>query len=125
MTYGLPESSWRKVDEVLDAGLVALQLAARTGVKMAYGTDLLGGMHRHQNHEFRIRSEVQGAVDVIRSATVVGAELVGMTGEIGTLDVGAYADLLVLDGNPLENIGVLADPANIRTVIQGGTVVRG
>ncbi|WP_390623932.1 amidohydrolase family protein [Fodinicola feengrottensis] len=124
MTYGLPESSWRKVDEVLDAGLAALELASRGGVKMAYGTDLLGGMHRHQNHEFRIRSQVQTPIDIIRSATTIGADLIGMTGEIGTLEVGAYADLLVLDGNPLNDIATLADPTRIRTVIQGGTVVR-
>lgn len=123
MTYGLPESSWRKVDAVLDAGLGSLEKAARAGVKLAYGTDLLGGMHRHQNHEFRIRSDVQPPIDIIRSATTVAADLVGMTGDIGTLEVGAYADLLVLNANPLDNIDILADPTNIRTVIQAGLLL--
>lgn len=121
--YGLPEDSWRKVDEVLGAGLAALETAHRGGVKIAYGTDLLGGMHRHQNEEFRIRSEVQPPLEVIRSATSTAAELLGMTGEIGTLREGARADLVVLDGDPLADIAVLAEPRHIRHVVQGAEIV--
>ncbi|GAA3534330.1 amidohydrolase family protein [Nonomuraea rosea] len=125
LAFGLPERSWRKVDEVLEAGLVALERAARGGVRLAYGTDLLGGMHRHQNHEFRLRREVQQPIDVLRAATTGAAELTGMAGELGTLAVGAHADLLVLDGDPLADIGVLADPAHIRHVVQAGAIVTG
>jgi imidazolonepropionase-like amidohydrolase len=125
LAFGLPERSWRKVDEVLEAGLVALERAARGGVRLAYGTDLLGGMHRHQNHEFRLRREVQQPIDVLRAATTGAADLTGMAGELGTLAVGAHADLLVLDGDPLADIGVLADPGHIRHVIQAGAVVTG
>jgi imidazolonepropionase-like amidohydrolase len=92
-------------------------------VKLAYGTDLLGGMHRHQNHEFRLRREVQDAIDVIRAATVNAADLLNLSGEIGVLTPGAHADLLVLDGDPLEDIGVLAEPKRFRHVVQGGVVV--
>jgi imidazolonepropionase-like amidohydrolase len=123
--FGLPEGSWRKVDDVLTAGLEGLERAARGGVKLAYGSDLLGGMHRHQSHEFRLRREVQDAIDVIRAATVNAAELLNLTGEIGTLEPGAHADLLVLDGDPLEDIGVLTDPRHLRQVVQGGIVVSG
>ncbi|MEO3867568.1 amidohydrolase family protein [Nonomuraea sp. B12E4] len=122
--FGLPERSWRKVDEVLEAGLVALERAARAGVRLVYGTDLLGGMHRHQSHEFRLRAEVQRPIDVLRAATTSAAELTGLTGEAGTLAVGAHADLLVLDGDPLEDIGVLAEPdKRVRHVVQAGVVV--
>ncbi|MEB3367345.1 metal-dependent hydrolase family protein [Saccharopolyspora mangrovi] len=121
--FGLPEDSWRKVDEVLGAGLAALETADRGGVKIAYGTDLLGGMHRHQNEEFRIRSEVQKPLDVIRSATSTAAELLGMSGEIGTLREGARADLVVVDGDPLTDVAALADPERIRHVVQGGEIV--
>lgn len=122
--FGLPEDSWRKVDDVLTAGLAGLERAARGGVKLVYGSDLLGGMHRHQSHEFRLRREVQDAIDVIRAATVNAAELVGLTGEVGTLAPGSHADLLVLDGDPLEDIGALAEPERIRHVVQAGSVVR-
>ncbi len=122
--FGLSAASWHKVDAVLEAGLTALERAARAGVKLAYGTDLLGGMQRHQNHEFRLRREVQSPLDVLRAATTGAAELVGMAGEIGTLAVGAHADLLVLDADPLEDVGVLAEPArHLRHVVQAGGVV--
>ncbi|MER5392319.1 amidohydrolase family protein [Saccharopolyspora sp. NPDC002686] len=121
--FGLPEDSWRKVDEVLGAGLAALERAHRAGVKIVYGSDLLGGMHRHQNEEFRIRSEVQPPLDVIRAATTTAADLLGMTGEIGTLAVGAQADLVVVDGDPLTDIAKLADPKHIRHVVQAGQLV--
>nr|WP_042187409.1 amidohydrolase family protein [Kibdelosporangium sp. MJ126-NF4]CEL18060.1 Prolidase [Kibdelosporangium sp. MJ126-NF4]CTQ90711.1 Prolidase (EC 3.4.13.9) [Kibdelosporangium sp. MJ126-NF4] len=121
--FGLPEDSWRKVDEVLDAGLTALERAHRAGVRIVYGTDLLGGMHRHQNEEFRIRAEVQQPLDVIRSATSAAADLLGMSGEIGTLRTGAMADLVIVDGDPLIDIAALADPARIRHVVQSGVLV--
>jgi imidazolonepropionase-like amidohydrolase len=124
--FGLPEASWRKVDEVLDAGLSALERAHRAGARLVYGTDLLGGMHRHQNEEFRIRFAVQKPIDVIRSATVVAAQLLCAEGQLGTLAVGALADMVVVDADPLEDIAVLADPAaRMPLVIQNGVVVRG
>ncbi|NIH78709.1 metal-dependent hydrolase family protein [Amycolatopsis viridis] len=123
--FGLPEASWRKVDEVLGAGLAALERAARGGVRIVYGTDLLGGMHRHQNHEFRLRAEVQPPLEIIRSATTIAAELVNLAGEIGTLRPGSHADLLVVDGDPLADVGVLAEPARFRYVVQSGEIVTG
>jgi imidazolonepropionase-like amidohydrolase len=123
--HGLSESSWRKVDDVLDAGLGGLERAARGGVKLAYGTDLLGDMHRHQNREFRIRREVQQPIDIIRAATANAAELLNMTGEVGTLQVGAHADLIVLDGDPLADIDMLAEPGHVTRVVQAGRVVTG
>lgn len=123
--HGLPQASWEKVGEVLDDGLGALERASHAGVRLAYGSDLLGGMQRRQNEEFRIRSQVQRPLDVIRAATTNAAELIGMSGQLGTLAPGAHADLVVVDEDPLADVTVLADPGNIRTVVQGATVVRG
>ncbi|WP_316959654.1 amidohydrolase family protein [Streptomyces sp. TRM68367] len=123
--HGLPSSSHRKVDDVLHGGLAALERAARGGVRLVYGTDLLGGMHRHQNQEFRLRNQVQPPIDIIRSATTTAAELLGMAGEIGTVEVGALADLIVLDGDPLTDIDVLAEPRHITHVVQGGLLYEG
>ncbi|MEU4702242.1 metal-dependent hydrolase family protein [Nonomuraea dietziae] len=123
MAFGLPEASWRKVDEVLEAGFAALELAASAGVRLVYGSDLLGGMHRHQSEELRLRARVQSPIEVLRAATVNAAELVGMAGSIGTLAVGAHADLLVLEGDPTRDVGALAEPKNLRYVVQGGEVV--
>ena len=122
---GLPPASQAKVGVVLEAGLEALDRASRGGVRIAFGTDLLGTMQVHQSDEFRIRGKVQTAADVLRSATIVGAELLGRAGELGVVAEGAVADLLVVDGNPLADAAVLADPARVTAVIQGGRAVAG
>ena len=121
--HGLSETSHRKVFDVLEQGLHALEMAHRAGASIAYGTDLLGPMHGWQSREFRIRAEVQPAADVIRSATRVGSRLLRLDGRIGVVAPGAWADLLVVDGNPLEDIGVLAEPEqHLRLVMKGGRV---
>jgi imidazolonepropionase-like amidohydrolase len=123
--FGLPEDSYRKIFDVLDAGLRALEMAHRAGVSIAYGTDLLGGMHVHQLREFEIRSQVQTPAEVLRSATVIGARLVRMEGQIGTIAPGALADLLVVDGNPLADIRVLTQPDRyLDLVMKAGRVYR-
>jgi imidazolonepropionase-like amidohydrolase len=122
---GLPEAQYAKVFDVLDAGLRALEMADRAGVAIAFGTDLLGAMHSSQSREFKIRSEVQQPAAILRAATTVGARVVQMEGDIGVIRPGAYADLLVVDGNPLEDAGVLANPEdNLRLVMKAGQIYR-
>ena len=119
---GLPAELHAQVFDVLDAGMVALELAHRRGVRMVYGTDLLGAMHRHQLLEFAIRGEVQPAIEVIRAATVNAARLFGMEGEVGVVAPGARADLLAVDGNPLEDLGVLQKPETfLKAIMKDGT----
>jgi imidazolonepropionase-like amidohydrolase len=121
--HGLPADQYRKVFDVLDAGLGALELAHRAALPIVDGTDLLGGMHRRQLSEFTLRARVQPPADVIRSATTVAAELLGMRGEVGVVAPGARADLLVVDGNPLERLEVLSDPErHQRLVMAAGRV---
>ncbi|XKK37674.1 amidohydrolase family protein [Nocardiopsis sp. ARC36] len=121
--YGLPAASQEKVDTVLTRGMDALRMAHEAGVNLVFGSDLLGGMQDRQSREFAIRGRVQPAADVLRSATVNAARLLGLEGVVGTLRDGARADLLVVDGDPLADIGVLADPErNVRTVLRDGRV---
>lgn len=121
---GLPEVSQQKVEMVLNAGLEALDRANKGGVKIVFGTDLLGEMQIHQSREFTIRAQVQTSQEVLRSATLTAAELMGLEGKAGVISPGAYADLLIVNGNPLEDVTILADPeSSIRTVIKSGEVV--
>jgi imidazolonepropionase-like amidohydrolase len=123
--HGMPADQHAKVFEVLDAGLGALELAHRAGLRIVYGTDLLGGMHRRQLTEFTLRAQVQPAAAIIRSATTVAARLVGLEGQVGVVAPGASADLLVVDGNPLERLGVLTDPdRHLRLVMAAGRIHR-
>jgi imidazolonepropionase-like amidohydrolase len=122
---GLPQASFEKVFDVLDAGRGALERAARGGVQIAFGTDLLGAMHQYQSREFKLRAEVMPADAIVRSATTVGARLLRLEGQIGTLMPGAYADLLIVEGNPLEDITVLAEPErSVRLVMKAGRIYR-
>lgn len=105
---GLSASVLAKNDVVRIQGLQALKILKRHGVKMGLGTDLLGDMQQFQSNELVIRAEILGAFEVICQATVVGAEIVGMTGQLGVVAPGAIADLLVVNGDPSEDISVLA-----------------
>jgi imidazolonepropionase-like amidohydrolase len=118
---GLSDAAVRKVSDVIDGGLVSLEKAHKAGVNIVYGSDLLGPLHVAQLEEFSLRAQVQPAADIIRAATTTAAKLVRMEGEIGTLHPGAHADLLILDGNPLEDISTLTKPQELlRYVIRAG-----
>jgi imidazolonepropionase-like amidohydrolase len=104
--FGFPEVSMAKLAEVREAGLHSLDILQSVGVKIGYGTDLLGPMHRYQSREFVIRAEAMSPFDIIRSATIVNAELLNRPGELGVVASGARADLIVVDGNPLADISL-------------------
>jgi imidazolonepropionase-like amidohydrolase len=122
---GFSEIGLSKLKRVLEVGTKSLEIAKTAGVKMAYGTDLLGDLHRCQSDDFRIRGEVLSATDIIRSATVVGAELIGMKGRLGVIAPGALADLLVVDGNPLDDLALLQNQgASLTAIMQGGQFIK-
>jgi imidazolonepropionase-like amidohydrolase len=104
---GFPEVSMAKLGEVREAGLSSLDILQAAGVKIGFGTDLLGPMHRHQSREFVIRGEAMAPFDIIRSATIVNAELLNRSAELGVITPGARADLIAVDGDPLADIALL------------------
>jgi imidazolonepropionase-like amidohydrolase len=114
---GIPEVSLGKLGEVREAGLRSLEILHQAGVKIGYGTDLLGAMHKHQSHEFVIRAEAMTPFEVIRSATCVNAELLNRSGELGVIAPGARADLIAVDGDPLADISLLDGQGEHLTVI--------
>jgi imidazolonepropionase-like amidohydrolase len=123
--WGLSAESESKLKEVLDLGTSSLEKAARGGVDVAFGTDLLAGMQRRQCEEFAIRGEVQSPLAIIRGATTIAARLLCLEEEIGEIRAGFAADLIAVNGNPLDNIGILAEPAsNLRFVMRSGQIVK-
>ncbi|PRX21621.1 amidohydrolase family protein [Paraburkholderia sp. BL18I3N2] len=120
--YGVPPEALSKVSLTQTAGKKSLEIFARHGVPMGYGSDLLGEMHSLQSGEFAIRAGVLGNLEAIRSATTVAADIVNMSGQLGTLRTGAIADILVVNGNPLRDISVLANSEFFEWVIQNGKV---
>lgn len=120
--FGLGPESAAKLEIVRLAGLESLSIMTDAGLRMAFGSDLLGQLQRHQCMEFEILSRVLPTRDIIASATVVGAELCLMKDELGIVAPNAFADLLVVDGDPLRDIGLLqADGAHMPAIMKGGT----
>ncbi|SCU79472.1 LADA_0B00892g1_1 [Lachancea dasiensis] len=119
----LKEENAHKNLSVLRSGLRALQIAKRHGVKICYGSDLLGSLNGYQTQEFFIRNKVLSAHEIILSATVTPAELNGLGDTLGQVKVGYTADLLLMNGNPLEDIYVLDEPeTNLVSVMKDGCV---
>ena len=114
---GFPAVSMEKLRRIGDRALGGLEIMKRAGVKMGLGTDLLGAQHVRQSTEFTLRAQVLPAIDILRSACVVNAELLGQSGRLGVIREGAVADLLVVDGNPLEDISLLARNGDALAVI--------
>jgi len=124
-SLGFPAESVAKIDNVRLAGLESLSIMKQAGLTMAYGTDLLGPMHRHQSEEFVIRGRALPAKDVIASATSIAAKLCGLEGKIGVVAAGAAADLIVVDGNPLKDLSLLTGQGqHLSLIMRGGKIVK-
>ena len=120
----LPSWMSAKLGEVSDQSLKGLEIMDRSGLKVGFGTDLLGHLHTHQTREFLIRREVQSAAAILRSVTSVNAEIL-MEPHLGRIQPGYYADILVVDGDPLEDIGVLAhDGRKLSVIMKAGEFVK-
>lgn len=120
-SLGLPPESVAKIETVRATGKAALRLLQDAGVKMGLGSDLLGASHRLQSDELRIRADILGNGPVLQQATLVGAEIIGMAGQLGVIKAGAIADLLVVDGDPLADIScLLGQGDHIQSVVKDG-----
>jgi imidazolonepropionase-like amidohydrolase len=107
--YGMNSDMLAKNDLVIEGAMKSLEICKRHAIPVAYGTDLLGQLQVAQSDEFLLRARVLSPADIIRSATTIGARVVRMEGKLGCLKAGAFADLLVVDGNPLKDLALLGD----------------
>ena len=117
---GLAPVSQEKNLEVLHAGAQAIELARAAGVAIGFGTDLMGDLDDEQLNGLRLQSEIDGVLNALRSATSVNADLISRA-DLGRVQVGCVADLLIVDGDPFSDPSVLWESR--RTVVQGGVVV--
>ena len=121
----LPADIAVKLEEVISGALGRWRLAHAAGLPIVYGTDLFADLQDQQLQEFIIRSEIQPPADLIRSATVIAARLLRREGELGVIAPGALADLLVIDGNPLDDIAVLTTPdRSLRLIMKDGQIFK-
>ncbi|ASM75512.1 peptidase M38 (plasmid) [Pseudosulfitobacter pseudonitzschiae] len=123
--FGLLPESVAKIADVREAGLARLEKMHAAGVVMGYGSDLLGGMQTEQSGEFPLRGRYIPADAVIRSATVDAAKVLRMEGKIGTIAPGAFADIIAVDGNPLQNLDLLTSQgAHMPLIMKGGKAIK-
>lgn len=122
---GLGADEFAKIEIVRQGGLRSLEIMRDAGLPMAFGSDLLGQLRKYHCMEFELLAKVLSPAEIIHSATVVGAELCRLTGKAGVIAPGAYADLLVIDGDPLADIGLLqGDGAHMSAIMANGRLVK-
>jgi len=121
---GLPKVSVDKTIEVERHALNSLDLLKQSGARIGFGSDLLGPLMEYQSQEFMLRRSVQSAADILRSATSVNAALLNRSDTLGAIKPGYCADLLVVEGNPLDDISVLTRPGSIAVVMKDGEIYR-
>ena len=122
MPSGKSEFALQKNDIVHAAGFSSLDLCRQMGVPVGFGSDLMAYTQRYQCDGLAVQAQVQSVPEVIRSATIVNAQIVGQEGKLGELVPGAHADLLVVKGNPLKDLGVFKDGGpNLAAIMKGGT----
>ncbi|CAN7702393.1 amidohydrolase family protein [Neorhizobium sp. LjRoot104] len=120
--FGLSADSAAKIETVRTGGLESLRLMKEAGLPMGFGTDLLGQLHKYQSMEFEIRAKVLSAHDIIYSASRVSSKLCMLENQIGVIADGAYADFVVVNGNPLEDVTILSRPQeSLAAIVRGGT----
>ena len=113
----------RKNDETMDAQRQGFAKSVEAGVRLAFGTDSGGYPHAMAAKQFAYMVKYgMTPMQAIQSATVVAAELMGWRDRVGALEPGRCADLIALDGDPLEDVDELTD---LVFVMKGGTVVKG
>jgi imidazolonepropionase-like amidohydrolase len=129
----LPPALAAKRDVVFRGTGPAYELAVKHGVKLAWGTDFLfePALAARQGARLELTSRWFSPFETLRMATSQNAELLAMCGarspypgRLGVVEAGALADLLLVDGDPLRDIGLLADPANLKVIVKDGQVVK-
>lgn len=123
--YGLPPVSQEKIALVYEQAIDGLSIMRDAGVKLGFGTDLLGPQHVRQCTEFAIRKPVFSPFEILHQATAVNAAILMEAERLGCVREGAFADVLLVDGNPLEDISLLEkDGGALPVIIRNGEIVK-
>ncbi len=122
-SLGVPESNVRKIEQALAGAYESLKIAQAAGVAIGSGSDLLGPQQPYKTRELALKAKVLGPLGALVSATRTNAEMLGLDDAIGTVEEGKLADLLLVDGDPLDDIALFEDPARVLLVLQAGAIV--
>ena len=124
-SFGWTEENSSKNAEVLSSGLTSLENALSNGVNVGYGTDLCWSPKTYQGDGLIIHEKVCGAAEALRHCTLNNARIVRMEGQIGEITIGAHADLVIVETNPLKSLDCFSQQSNsVVAVLQAGLPVR-
>jgi imidazolonepropionase-like amidohydrolase len=119
--FGMTKDMLDKNAIVMDGALRSLEICKKAGVEVGYGSDLLGPLQVEQSREFIYRAEVLKPLEIIRQATLVGARILRHEGKLGVVEPGAFADLIVVDGDPLKKLELFLDQgAHLPVIMKAG-----
>ena len=123
--HGWSAEMLEKLHVVQSAGLSSVEKCKKAGVKLGFGTDLLGDSFNEQSREFLIRSEIETPREIIHAATRTNAEILQRTGALGEISAGAFADMIIIDGNPLDDLSLLQDQgAHLPLIMKAGRIYK-
>ena len=123
-SHGIPRRMLDKINKARTGGARSLEVARAAGLKICSGSDVLAAMQPFKAMELSLKAAVLGPHEAILSATRTNAELFGLADEIGTVEAGKRADLILVDGQPLDDIAILQDATRVRLVMRDGTVLK-
>jgi imidazolonepropionase-like amidohydrolase len=120
--YGVPEFNLQKIRRAKEGAVESIKIAQAAGVKIGSGSDLLAQMQPFKVNELSLKAQVMGEMAAIVSSTQTNADLFGLAEKTGTLEPGKWADVIVIDGDPLAGIDCLQQRDNVKLVLKQGTV---
>ena len=121
----LPPMMAEKAVSVIERHKQSFRMAVEAGVKIAMGTDAGVGRHGENGKELQLMVENgMTPMQAILASTSHAAHLLGIQDSLGTLEVGKLADVIIVDGDVLSDISILANPANVRLVLKEGRAAK-
>ena len=121
---GVPANMLEKIRAVRRAGDESLRIARAAGVKIGSGSDLLGSMQSARGRELALQAAALSPMEALIAATRTNAELLRIAGRTGTVEEGKQADLILVAGDPLDDISLLEHPDNVLLVLKEGAIVK-
>ncbi len=123
----IPEFIVKKTEAVKKAHRKSFKMAKEAGVKIAMGTDAGTPFNQHGKNMKELELLVENGLspmEAIRTATLFAAEILGLERELGTIEAGKFADIIVVDGDPLADIRCLQIPENLLFIMKEGNIIK-